>query len=131
MPESYAGLLEPRFDDLDAMLKWRTIRVLVVHSKLFYFLDGGQQRGLTYDALQMFEADLNRKLKTGTLKLSVVPIPVATNCSVPWRLGAETSQPQGSRSRPSVPNTWLSRIRLQAAHPKWWSPAHRHQSCRR
>jgi len=77
LPESYAGLLEPRFDDLDAMLKRRTIRVLVVHSKLFYFLDGGQQRGLTYDALQMFEADLNRKLKTGTLKLSVVPIPVA------------------------------------------------------
>jgi membrane-bound lytic murein transglycosylase MltF len=77
LPYTYADLLEPRFDDLDAMLERRTIRVLVVHSKLFYFIDRGEQRGLTYDALQMFEQDLNRRLKTGTLKVRVVPIPVA------------------------------------------------------
>src|SRR5262245_17131990 len=75
--ENYAPLLNPAFDDLDAMLKRRVIRVLVVQSKLFYFIDQGQQRGVTYDALKMFEAELNKKFKTGNLLVHVVPIPVA------------------------------------------------------
>ncbi|HZF25710.1 MAG TPA: lytic transglycosylase F [Steroidobacteraceae bacterium] len=75
--EDYAHFLDPKFDDLDGMLKRRSIRVLVVQSKLFYFIDQGQQRGLTYDALQMFEEQLNKKFKTEKLRVHVVPIPVA------------------------------------------------------
>jgi membrane-bound lytic murein transglycosylase MltF len=75
--ENYEQLLDPQFDDLDGMLKRRVIRVLVVQSKLFYFVDQGQQRGVTYDALKMFEAELNKKFKTGNLLVHVVPIPVA------------------------------------------------------
>jgi membrane-bound lytic murein transglycosylase MltF len=75
--ENYTQLLGPHLDDLDAMLKRRVIRVLVVQSKLFYFIDQGQQRGVTYDALKMFEAELNKKFKTGNLLVHVVPIPVA------------------------------------------------------
>ncbi len=75
--ENYTHLLKPAFDDLDAMLKRRVIRVLVVQSKLFYFIDQGQQRGLTYDALQMFESEINKKFKTGKLRVHVLPIPVA------------------------------------------------------
>jgi membrane-bound lytic murein transglycosylase MltF len=75
--ENYGHFLAPKFDDLDGMLKRRSIRVLVVQSKLFYFVDQGQQRGLTYDSLQMFEEYLNKKLKTGNLRVHVIPIPVA------------------------------------------------------
>jgi membrane-bound lytic murein transglycosylase MltF len=75
--ENYTHLLDPKFDDLDGMLKRRSIRVLVVQSKLFYFIDQGQQRGLTYDALQMFEEQINKKFKTGKLRVHVLPIPVA------------------------------------------------------
>ena len=44
--------MQPRFDDIDAMAKRGYVRVLVVHSKLFYFIDQGRQRGITYEALQ-------------------------------------------------------------------------------
>ena len=43
--ENYTHFLNPAFDDLDAMLKRRVIRVLVVQSKLFYFIDQGQRSG--------------------------------------------------------------------------------------
>lgn len=62
--------------DFDGMVERRTIRVLVVPSKTFYFVDRGRQRGMTYDALVEFEKFVNRKLKTKTLKIHVVPIPV-------------------------------------------------------
>src|SRR5262249_22509153 len=75
--DNYSHFLEPKLDDLDGMVKRRSIRVLVVQSKLFYFIDQGQQRGLTYDSLQMFEEFLNLKLKTGNLRVHVIPIPVA------------------------------------------------------
>ena len=77
LPEHYGELLKPNFDDLDGMVKRRIIRVLVVQSRLFYFVDRGQQRGVTYDALQAFESEINKKLKTGKLPIHVVPIPVA------------------------------------------------------
>jgi membrane-bound lytic murein transglycosylase MltF len=83
LPDDYQALLTPRFDDLDGIAKSRAVRVLVVHSKLFYFLDEGQQRGVTYEALQAFEQHLNRKLKTKTLKINVIPIPVARDQLLP------------------------------------------------
>jgi membrane-bound lytic murein transglycosylase MltF len=58
--------------DFDGMAKDRVIRVLVAHSKTFYFLDGGHQRGISYDILKEFEKYVNKKLKTKTLKIHVV-----------------------------------------------------------
>ena len=52
------------------------IRALVVHSKTFYFLDGAQQRGITYEAMRAFEAFVNKKLGLSTRKVHVVLIPV-------------------------------------------------------
>jgi membrane-bound lytic murein transglycosylase MltF len=83
LPEDYQSLLQPRFDDLAGMAKSRYVRVLVVHSKLFYFVDEGRQQGITYETLQAFEQHLNRKLKTKTLKIHVVPIPVARDQLLP------------------------------------------------
>ncbi len=71
------ALLEnkPWRGDFDGMAKNRVIRALVVYSKTFYFLDGGRQRGLSYDLLKEFEKYANKKLKTKTLKFHVVFIP--------------------------------------------------------
>lgn len=69
--------------DFSGMRRRRVIRVLVAYSKTFYFLDGAQQRGLTYEALKTFEDFLNRKLKTGDLKMNVRFIPVARDELLP------------------------------------------------
>jgi membrane-bound lytic murein transglycosylase MltF len=53
------------------------IRVLTVFSKTFYTVDRGKQRGVTYEAVQKFEDDLNAKLKLGAIRVNVVFIPVS------------------------------------------------------
>jgi len=71
------GLINtPWSGDLDGMIKRRMIRALVVYSKTFYFVDKGTQRGASYEALHAFENDLNKKLKTSHLRVSVVFVPV-------------------------------------------------------
>jgi membrane-bound lytic murein transglycosylase MltF len=74
---------EPRIGDLDKMVEKRQIRVLVVNSKTFYFLDRGRQRGISYDLLKEFEKFINKKLKTKTLKIDVVFIPVRRDELIP------------------------------------------------
>jgi membrane-bound lytic murein transglycosylase MltF len=70
---------KPWIGDFDEMAEKRQIRVLVVYSKTFYFLDRGRQRGISYDLLKEFEKFVNKKLKTKTLKVSFVFIPVRRN----------------------------------------------------
>jgi membrane-bound lytic murein transglycosylase MltF len=85
-PMSVAAILNsepPWVGDLDVMIARRTIRALVVYSKTFYFLDGVKQRGLSYDLLKEFESFVNRKFKTGTLKVNVILIPVARDELLP------------------------------------------------
>jgi membrane-bound lytic murein transglycosylase MltF len=66
----------PFTGDFDGMKKRRLVRVLVVYNKTNYFIDKGQPRGITTEAFQMFEDHLNKKYKTGNLKLHVVLVPV-------------------------------------------------------
>ena len=63
--------------DFDGMRKRRIIRVLTVYNKTNYFVDKGRQRGITYDAFQLFEDWINKKYKTGTMKIHVAMVPVA------------------------------------------------------
>jgi ABC-type amino acid transport substrate-binding protein len=69
--------------DLEGMIKRRMIRVLVVYSKTFFFVDKGTQRGVAYEAFRKFEEDLNQKLKTRHLRVNVVFIPVARDELLP------------------------------------------------
>jgi membrane-bound lytic murein transglycosylase MltF len=82
-PASLGRLDEKWIGDLDGMVKRRRIRALVVYSKTFYFVDGATQRGATYDGLRAFEDDLNRRLKTGNLKVNVIFIPVSRDELLP------------------------------------------------
>jgi membrane-bound lytic murein transglycosylase MltF len=62
--------------DLDSMLARRVIRVLVVPSRMLYFVDRGVQRGTAFEAVREFEQSLNRRLRTGALPVECVFIPV-------------------------------------------------------
>lgn len=73
--------------DLPAMIERRTIRALVPYSRTFYFLDReGNQRGLSHAFMQAFERQINDKLDSGLLKVSVVLVPVTRDRLIPWLL---------------------------------------------
>ena len=79
----YAKLREEQTDDLDEMAERGYIRALVVHGKTTYFLDGAQQRGLTYEAMREFERFLNKKLGRRRQKVHIVFIPVSRDELIP------------------------------------------------
>ncbi|HEY5906519.1 MAG TPA: transporter substrate-binding domain-containing protein, partial [Vicinamibacteria bacterium] len=67
---------QPFTGDFDELVKRRAIRVAVTFNRTHYFIDQGQERGLTYESLKLFENDLNADLKTGNLKVHVVIVPL-------------------------------------------------------
>jgi membrane-bound lytic murein transglycosylase MltF len=77
---------QPWIGDFNEMAAKRQIRVLVAYSKTFYFLDRGRQRGISHDLLKEFEKFVNKKLKTKTLKVQVVFIPVRRDELIPGLL---------------------------------------------
>jgi membrane-bound lytic murein transglycosylase MltF len=78
LPEGVRTLVDKPFTgDFDDMVKRRAIRVAVTFNRTHYFIDKGQERGITHEALKAFEGDLNSDLKTGNLKVHVVPVPMS------------------------------------------------------
>jgi len=77
------GVTEKWTGDFDGMTERRMIRVLVVHNKMSFFLDKGQQRGASHDIFIEFEKFVNDWLKAGTLKTKVVFIPVRRDRLLP------------------------------------------------
>lgn len=65
------------FGDLDGMIERRAIRVLVVPSKTYYFVEEGRPRGVAYEALKAFEDELNAKLGRGHVRVHAVFIPTS------------------------------------------------------
>ena len=80
LPEGVRSVMDKPFTgDFDELIKRRSIRVGVTFNRTHYFIDKGQERGLTFEALKQFENDLNTDLKTGNLKVHVVIVPMARN----------------------------------------------------
>lgn len=75
--------LRPWAGDWDGIVERRVLRVLVVYSRTFYFVDQGTQRGLTYEAFKGFEDAANRKLGKKALRFHVAFIPVARDELIP------------------------------------------------
>jgi membrane-bound lytic murein transglycosylase MltF len=79
-PQTGAGSLPLTFerhtDDLDAMVKRRTIRALVLYSRSGFFYVNGRPQGIYYEALRAFEQLVNEKLHTGKQPVQVTFIPV-------------------------------------------------------
>ena len=61
--------------DFDGMVERTVVRVLIPHDRAFYFFDGVQQRGISYEAAMLFEKFINKKLKTKTVKVDVLVVP--------------------------------------------------------
>lgn len=68
----------PRYkDDYDEIAKRHVLRVLVPYSKTFFFFDGPDRKGLTYEWLKSFEGTLNKgqKKKALRMRLAIIPTP--------------------------------------------------------
>jgi membrane-bound lytic murein transglycosylase MltF len=77
LPEAVRLVMDKPFTgDFDTLVARRAIRVGVTFNRTHYFIDKGQERGLTYESLKLFENDLNADLKTGNLKVHVVIVPM-------------------------------------------------------
>jgi len=77
LPEAVRLVMDkPFIGDFDTLVARRAIRVGVTFNRTHYFIDKGQERGLTYESLKLFENDLNADLKTGNLKVHVVIVPM-------------------------------------------------------
>jgi membrane-bound lytic murein transglycosylase MltF len=75
-------LLMPWKGDFEGMKERRVVRVLVVHSRMFYFLDVGQERGLTHDIFKQLETELNAKANNA-LTFNVAFVPVSRDQLIP------------------------------------------------
>src|SRR6188768_3499405 len=80
---------KPFTGDFDDMVKRRAIRVGVTFNRTHYFIDLGQERGITYEALKSFENDLNTTLKTGNLKVHVILVPMPRDQLAPALLNGK------------------------------------------
>ncbi|HEX4409668.1 MAG TPA: lytic transglycosylase F [Xanthobacteraceae bacterium] len=67
--------VQPKFYDLDTMLKRRVIRVLVPPSRTMFFLDKGEAYGITIEFLREFEKVLNKKYAKKPFYIEVAVIP--------------------------------------------------------
>ena len=72
LPKSFGR----RTGDLDAMLKERRIRALVVINPIGFFYSNGTPKGITYEMLEQLQTYLNRKQKTGKLNVKITFLPM-------------------------------------------------------
>ena len=75
--------------DFDGMAERNQVRVLLPFSKTYYFLDGGRQRGLTYDMMKVLEGQINKTLKRKTLRVRMVFVPVDRDELIPGLLSGK------------------------------------------
>ena len=57
------AMAQPWTGDLDGIMERRTVRALVVPSRMQYWIDRGRQSGAEYELLKKFEEELNAKYK--------------------------------------------------------------------
>lgn len=80
LAETMKGYLtEPFNEDLDGIIERGVLRVLVPFSKTFYFIDNGQQRGLSVDVMTEFGKKLEKKYRKSIRDGQLVFIPTPRN----------------------------------------------------
>ncbi|MCD6224932.1 MAG: transporter substrate-binding domain-containing protein, partial [Deltaproteobacteria bacterium] len=83
------GSLETWYGDFDEMAERNQIRALVTFNRMFYFFDGGIQRGISHDILKEFEKFINKKLDRKTFKINILFIPVTRDRLIPALLAGK------------------------------------------
>ena len=81
--EVRSALGRPFTGDLDQMVERRLIRAGVVFNRTQYFIDEGVQRGMAYEALRLFEDELNERFETGSLAVHVAFVPMSRDALFP------------------------------------------------
>jgi membrane-bound lytic murein transglycosylase MltF len=77
LPEGVRAILNQPFKgDLDEMVKRRLVRVGVTYNRTNYFVEKGVQRGVAYEYAKLMEDELNKRRKTGNLKVAFWCIPL-------------------------------------------------------
>lgn len=79
----FASALQPWTGDLDGMVKRGMLRIAIPFGLTTYFLDGAQQRGLTYDVAMSFEQFLKKRLGKDAARLTLVVIPTSRDRLLP------------------------------------------------
>jgi membrane-bound lytic murein transglycosylase MltF len=69
--------------DLDEMIQRRVIRVGVTFNHTHYFVDKGVQRGVAYEYGKLMEDELNKRRKTGNMKVFFWFVPLPRNQLLP------------------------------------------------
>jgi membrane-bound lytic murein transglycosylase MltF len=82
-PPEITAFNESWTGDLDVLAERRVIRVLTVYGVGRYYLDGAEEKGLTYEMFKQFEQSVNKNLDRGHLKIHIVFIPVARSQLIP------------------------------------------------
>ena len=72
--------------DLDGMIERGFVRLLVVHSKTYYFFDGARERGGLAEFRLAFEQFLNKKYRKEKKSIKVIAIPVQRDQMIPYLL---------------------------------------------
>jgi len=83
VPEEFARVWSPKKGDLDEIVKRRVLRILVAYNATNYFVDRGQQGGVTYEGVKLLQKELDRRFKKGNLGIVVVFFPVTRDQLLP------------------------------------------------
>lgn len=81
--EDLSWLNETWTGDFDVMARKNIIRALVPYSKTYYFLDGIDQRGFSYELLKAFEKFINKEENRDIIKIRIVIIPTKRDRLIP------------------------------------------------
>jgi membrane-bound lytic murein transglycosylase MltF len=84
LPAAVRDAVLKRFTgDFDEMIERKVVRVGVIFSRTFYFVDKGVQRGVAYEYGRLMEERINEKLNSGHVKVHVFFIPMARDKLLP------------------------------------------------
>ena len=76
-PENeFLGLGVQQFGDLDSMIARRRIRALVPYTHMYYTINMNERSGVAFEALNLFENELNKQLNFKPHQVRIIFIPV-------------------------------------------------------
>lgn len=75
--EDIDGVNKKFTGDYSELVKRKLIRVLVPYNRAFFFFDGAQPKGISYETGVQFEKFINKREKTKTIKIKVVFLPTS------------------------------------------------------
>jgi len=70
--------------DLEAMVERGLIRLLIPYNRSFFYFDGAEPKGISYESARLFDQFLKKKLGTGARKTHMLIIPTPRDKLFPW-----------------------------------------------